>query len=219
VRSISCAVAAICAAGGSYRYGSHLQALVINATRPLPLDPDGTACNGAYAGTGDHVTVPAGSVCTLVPGTQIAGDVTVADGGTLYATAVRIDGQLTVAGSATVCQSQVASDVKALSPGGSLELGGRSCIRRNTFSGDVTVKNDSQDTWIWGNTVAGNLTVLNAYGNTESIRDNVVHNLVVSHSGPVVVSDNHASGTMRCTANTPQHGHGNTARGKSTCPK
>ena len=218
VNSVSCATAANCAAGGFYRHAAG--AFVVSSTPPSSLNAGGTNCNGAYAGTGGHVVVPTGGSCTLAPGTNVAGNVTVSNGGTLYATGVEIGGVLKIAGTATVCQSNVLSDVKAVSAGAALTLGGRpGCLRGNTFLHDVVVKHDSHDVSIGDNTVAGNLIVLNDHGKREWIIGNTVANLLVAHSGPVVVRRNRAKGNLRCKANKPQFGSGNTAGDKNTCPK
>jgi len=224
VNSISCATAGNCAAGGYYLVGrlshGHSQAFVVSSAPPVSLNAGGTSCDGAYAGTGDHVVVPAGRTCTLVPGTHVTHNVTVSNGGALYAAGVKIGGVLKIAGSATVCQSRVLSDVKAVSAGGALNLGGGpGCVRGNTFLHDVVVRHDSHDVWIEDNKVAGNLVVLNSHGATDSIVGNNVDNLLVGHSGPVVVKNNHAKSNLRCIANKPQRGNGNRARGKNTCPK
>jgi hypothetical protein len=224
VSSVSCGTAGSCAAGGYHDHSDdqgdfYDQAFVLSSTPALSLHAGGTRCNGGYAGTGDHVVVRAGDTCTLVPGTHVTGDVTVSHGGTLYATGVKIGGVLTIAGSATLCQSTVRGNVKAVSPGGSLEFGGRSCVHDNRFSSDVLVKNDAHDVSIRRNTVTGNLVVLNSHGKTDWILGNTVSNLLVAHSGPVVVRNNHAKGTLRCTADRRLHGRGNRARGENTCPE
>src|SRR5947208_1242573 len=69
----------------------------VASSAPAPsLNADETICNGTYAGTGDHVIVPASATCTLVPSTHVTGDVTVSNGGTLYASGVKIGGVLTI---------------------------------------------------------------------------------------------------------------------------
>ena len=199
---VSCATADSCVVGGGYRAGHpfDVHAFVAELTKPLPLSPGLTNCNGPYAGTGNRVIVPTGGRCTLVPGTHVTGDVTVATGGTLIAKGVGIGGALTIHGSATICQSKIRGDVSAVSPSGVLTLGEWSCARGNTFAHNVVVRNDRHDLRIQGNTVA---------------------NLLIAHSGPVVVINNHATGSIRCTANNPQSGHGNTVlgAGTNTCPK
>ena len=220
VESVSCATKSHCTAAGYYTDShGHRQAIVARSAPTTSLNPGGTSCSGPYGGTGDHVVVPAGASCTLVPGTNVTHYVTVSKGGTLYAAGVKIGGVLTVSGSATVCQSRVLSDLKAVKPGGSLQLGGTDCGTGNTFSHNVVVSHDSHNLWIWQNTITGNLTVSYAHGKTNSIQSNSVHNLLVSHSGPVLVVDNHGKGNVSCTANKPQQGHGNKAKGKNTCPK
>jgi hypothetical protein len=220
VESVSCATARKCTAGGYYTdRHKHKQAFAVGSAPPLSLNPGTTFCDGAYAGTGDHVVVPDGGTCTLVAGTQVTGDVTVSNGGTLYATEVEIDGVLTVSGSATVCQSTVLSDVRAASPGGFLRLGGSDCAGGNTFSHNVVVSHDKHNLWIWHNKITGNLTVRYAHGRIDSIRSNSVHNGKIAHSGPVLVVDNHATHNLICTANKHQRGHGNRAHHKNTCPK
>jgi hypothetical protein len=61
--------------------------------------------------------------------------------------------------------------------------------------------------------------VLNSHGATKWITLNTVANLLVAHTGPVVVGHNRAKGSMRCIANTRQRGRGNTAHGRNTCPR
>jgi hypothetical protein len=220
VNSVSCVAAGACAAVGYYADAAHaLQAFVVSSPPLLRLRAGSTTCNGLYSGSGGSIDVPAGDTCTLAPGTHVSRNVTVDGGGRLVARGVTIDGALTVTGGATVCDSRIAGAVTAVSARGSLRLGGGTCEHGNTFATDVLVENDTHDVSIEGNDVAGNLAVLNSHGETTAIVRNSVRNLRVANSGPVVITNNRATGTMRCTANDPQHGSGNKAQGTNTCPR
>jgi hypothetical protein len=217
VRSISCAAAGVCSAGGTYEDGSgHQQAFVVNETARLAAGT--TTCNGAYGGTGLSVVVPAAATCTLVPGAYVKTTVTVRPGGTLNVNGVTIGGKLTVSGSATVCGSKIGTGVVAT--GGSFALGGPGCAGNKILTGNVLVKNDPNGVWVWGNTVKmGGLTVKYGTGATDSIVGNTVSgNLLVEYSGPPVeVRGNHAA-TARCVSNKGQTGYGNKTKGTNTCP-
>jgi hypothetical protein len=189
-----------------------------------PLRPAGTttcsARNGAtayFSGPGVNVHVPSGAVCVLLSGTHVKGRVVVDPGGTLSVTGAQIDGNLNVAGSATVCGSSIGHSVSANA--GSLTLGGPGCAG-NKIAKSVTVANDTGNVWVWDNTIrAGGLSVAYATGATTSIVGNVVSGaLLVAHSGPPVdVSKNHAK-TASCLANAGQMGSGNVTPGTNTCP-
>lgn len=184
-----------------------------------PLLAGTTICNGTYSGTGTDVVVPSGDTCTLVPGTHVKRSVAVRPRATLHINGVTLDGTLTIAGSATVCQSRIRVDVKLLFARGPLELGGPNC-RGNTIGHDLLVTNANHNLWISGNKVANNLIVRNSHSATDSIRANKVGNLLVAHSGPVLVQGNRANnGDLRCVADNPLTGSGNIALGINTCPK
>jgi hypothetical protein len=176
-------------------------------------------CNGTYSGTGLAVIVPAGSTCGLLPGTHVSNSITVKRGGTLYMIGGKIGGTLSAGGDVTVCGTKIGHDVKA--GGGSVTLGGPGCAG-NLVHGDVFVTNDSDDVWVWGNTIHGQLSVDRATGDTTSIDDNHVGDLSVTNSGPPVdVSGNHAVNAT-CSNNKGQTGSGNSytaKKGKSGCPK
>jgi uncharacterized repeat protein (TIGR02543 family) len=180
-----------------------------------------TTCRGTFTGTGTTVDVPDGATCTLVPGTYVTQNVTVESGGTLHATGVRIAGKLVDSGSATVCSSRIRLDIQAVSPSGSLELGGPDCQAGNRIGGNVLVSHDSNSVQVEGNTVVGELRVQGGHGSPDSIVGNTVGNLLVRNSGPpVLVQGNHAgNGNLMCTGNTGMTGSGNTASRTNTCPK
>ena len=170
------------------------------------LSPGTTSCNGTYGGSGGFVVVPAGATCTLVADTHVAANVTVRVGGTLNATGVRIDGNLTIVGNATVCQSRIRLDVMSLFPRGSLTFGGPSCPG-NTIGNDLVISNENHSLRIWGNKVGNSLIVRNSHGAIDSIVGNKVGNLRVAQSGPVFVKGNHANhGSLRCVNDTPLTG-------------
>jgi hypothetical protein len=189
-----------------------------------PLKPGRTTTcsvrNGAtayYSGTGGNFRVPSGAVCVLLSGAHVKGRVVVDTGGTLTVSGAQIDGNLDVAGSATVCGSRIGHPVFA--NGGSLTLGGPTCAG-NKVAGLVTVSNDTGNVWVWGNTIrGGGLTVTHATGATTSIVGNTVSGaLLVVRSGPSVeVSANRAK-TASCVKNAGQTGSGNVTHGKNTCP-
>ena len=191
-------------------------AVTLYAQWATNLDSGTTRCNGIYAGTGVSVVVLAGSTCTLIPGTHVTGSVTVNPGGILHASGVRIDDNLIMSGSATVCGSRIGADVMAT--GGSFALGGPGCAG-NKIGDYAYVTNDRNNVWVWGNIVINGLLVKHLTGGTASIVGNTVFGgLLVARSGPPVkVSGNHAV-TASCVNNTGQTGSGNVAHRTNTCP-
>ena len=183
-----------------------------------PLLAGTTICNGTYSGTGTDVVVPSGDTCTLVPGTQVKGSVTVQRGGTLHADGVWIGGDLASSGSATVCGSRIRGDVAA--KGGLFKLGGPSCAG-NKIAGSVTVRHDAANVWVWGNTITNGLTAKKLTGKTESIVGNIDYSsLLVADSGPPVEISHNRAYTARCVNNKGQTGSGNhTTTGINTCPR
>jgi len=60
----------------------------------LRLNPGTTICDNLYFGTGKEVLVPAGDVCTLLPGTHVTGNILVEKGGALDDLGVIVGGNL-----------------------------------------------------------------------------------------------------------------------------
>jgi hypothetical protein len=187
-----------------------------------PLKSAGTTfCgghNGAtayYSGTGVNVHVPTGAVCVLLSGTHVKGRVVVDPGGTLSVSGMKVDGNLGVAGSATVCGSSIG---RVFANGGSLTLGGPACAG-NKIAKSVAVSNDTGGVSVWNNTIlAGGLAVTHVTGATSIVGNVVFGALLVAHSGPPVeVSKNHAY-RASCVGNAGQRGSGNVTHGANTCP-
>lgn len=218
VQSVSCAASDWCNAGGYYSDDPDTQAFVLGrGVRSLNLTT--TNCDGTYTGTGRVVFVPSGATCWLLPDSHITRNVTVKPGGTLRATGLKLDGNLTVLGSASVCGSKIGGNVQAT--GGSFALGGPTCAG-NKISGSVVVHHDAHNVWVWGNTIKNghSVTVKFGRGPIDSIVRNIVSgNLLVAHSGPPVeVSRNHAA-NARCVGNAGQKGSANVAKRTNTCPR
>jgi uncharacterized repeat protein (TIGR02543 family) len=207
--------------GASYQPGDTFPMpasdVTLYALWAIKLHPGTTRCRGTYAGTGAAVVVRSGDACTLVPGAHVTNGVTVKLGGILHVDGVRIGGNLTTAGSTTVCGSRIGHAV--VGTAGSLTLGGQACAG-NRIAGDVVVTDEANDVWIWNNTIKGGLTVKRLRGATESIVGNVIFiNLLVAHSGPPVEVSGNQAANARCAHNAGQTGSGNVARGTNTCPR
>ncbi len=87
-----------------------------------------SVCNGSYNGFGTNVVVPAGATCTILPGGGVAYDLKVMKGGTLNTDGATIGHDLTVDGSATVCDSEVGHDLTEA--GGPVTIGGADLHRQ-----------------------------------------------------------------------------------------
>ncbi len=109
-----------------------------------PLAPTGaTACNGIYGGSGNEVTVGKGETCILLPGTRVAHNVQVNQGGTLIDRGATIEGNLQA-------NSAVAIQVSGGSVGQTLQIKG------------LTGSHEGQLNYVCGVKVGHNLDVENA---------------------------------------------------------
>jgi uncharacterized repeat protein (TIGR02543 family) len=205
--------------GSAYRPGRTFSMPASNVTLyaqwAKKLSAGTTFCNRTFTGTGGSVVVPAGSSCTLIPGTHVKNTIVVKANGVLQVRGVTIGGTLTTYGNTRICGSKIGGGVVATGP--AFWLGGPSCAG-NHVSGDILVRNIRQNgpVWVAQNTVTGSLTLKYIRG---SIVGNIVSgNLLVEYSGPPVdVRGNHAA-TARCVNNTGQTGSGNVAKSTNTCP-
>jgi hypothetical protein len=187
----------------------------VTVDAPRRLSSESTNCNGVYWGTGANVVVPAHATCTLVASTRVTNTVTVNRGGTLYMNGVRLGGNLSTHGSATICGSTITHSVVASR--GSLALGGPGCAG-NTIIGYTFVTNDANDVSIWDNTLKSGLIVKKLTGATDSIVGNrVFGDLLVAHSGPPVEVSGNQAINLSCNDDTGLTGSGNTAHGTDTC--
>jgi hypothetical protein len=182
---------------------------------PRTLSPGSTNCNGLYDGTGADVVVLASATCTLVPGTHVTNTIIVNQGGTLHMNGVKLGGNLSTHGNATVCGSTIARSVVAAQ--GALALGGPGCAG-NTITGYTFVTNDAREVTIWGNTIKSDLIVKNLTGATDSIVGNhVFGDLLVAHSGPPVEVSGNQAINLSCNDDTGLTGSGNSGHGTNTC--
>ncbi|GAA4410299.1 hypothetical protein GCM10023168_29860 [Fodinibacter luteus] len=110
-------------------------------------------CRGSIGATTlDNVRVPAGATCTLT-GTLVKGTLKVETGATLYASRIRVVGNVQAEGHryVRVHDSRVGGSIQ-LTQGGALDL------RRDVVTGDIQLfTNTSGAKYLYGNRVDGNL--------------------------------------------------------------
>ena len=173
-----------------------------------PLVPTGqltarvTVCDGMYYGTGKDVSVPSGASCTLLPGTTVGHDLTVARGGSLVARGITVGHDLTLdAGASSVCASAISHDLTVHDGTAPILIGDTAggCAAGNTVGHDLVVQHNSAPVDVGYNTV----------GHDMSVRDN---------TGGAIVNRNKAGHDAVCVNNHPQAGSGNTAVHSNTCP-
>jgi hypothetical protein len=147
-------------------------------------------CRGTIgAVTLDNLRVPQGAACTL-EGTRLKGTIKVETRAVLRATAVHVTGNI---------QAEGARDVGVFDSrvGGSVQLGqgGVADIRRNTVTGNISLKSNRGPLTAASNRVGGDLQ---AFQNT----------------GGLTVSTNRMAGNLQCKENEPAPtGGGNIVQG------
>jgi hypothetical protein len=186
-------ITALCS-GGSDKAGNTAAAVSATYTVATKLGGGTTSCNGTYGGSGSNVTIPAGAVCTLVPGTALSGNVTVQQGGTLKDLGATITGNLQ-ANSALAIQvsgGSVANLLVASLTG--KPAGADNSLCNLTVTGNAEIRNLSRNSPI----DIGNLGAcaggpgLNLIGSL-SVHDN---------AGPILVGGNHAGTSIDVRNNT-----------------
>lgn len=114
---------------------------------------DERTCRGSIGATTlDNVRVPTGATCTLT-GTYLKGTLKVESGGTLYASRVRVTGNVQSEGHryVRVLDSRVGGSIQ-LKQGSALDL------RRNIVTGDIQLlTNTTGAKYVYSNRVNGNL--------------------------------------------------------------
>ncbi|HUK45575.1 MAG TPA: hypothetical protein VLV28_09785 [Gaiellaceae bacterium] len=190
-----------------------------------------TICNGAYGGTGSNVTVPAGAVCTLIPGTKVNGNIQVQQGGALNDQGATVGGNLQAA-------SPVWIKVSGGSIGGNLSIQGLTgapagvdnSLCSAAISGNVAVQGSGASSPIdignlgacaggAGLTIAGNLQVSGNAGAVQVGGNTVKGNLTVqANTGGGTLKSNSSGGNCTLGGNAPGiAGSSNTASGQNSC--
>ncbi len=176
------------------------------ATGAKPLGPGTTSCNGTFGGRGADVVVPAGAVCTLVPGTQVAGDVAVQKGGSLNAQGVSIGGDLTASNAVWVKLGgggTIRGDLQVRGLTGS-PAGSHDTLCNTKVGGDVRVQDGRSGAAVdigsvgdcsggAGLTVGGDLQLTTTAGNVAVGGNTVKGDLTIANNtGKLTVSGNAA---------------------------
>jgi hypothetical protein len=190
-----------------------------------------TICNGTFGGTGSNVTVPAGAVCTLIPGTKVNGNIQVQQGGALN------DQGATVGGNVQVT-SGVWIQIAGGTIGGNLSVqgltgapaGADNSLCKATISGNVSVQGSGAGSPIdignlgacaggAGLTIGGNLQVSGNAGAVQVGGNTVKGNVAVaSNTGGGTLKSNSSGGNCTLGGDTPGiAGSSNTASGQNTC--
>lgn len=151
-------------------------------------------CTGSLgAVTVDDVVVPTNATCTL-NGTTVTGNITIEQGATLNATAVKVDGNIQTVAPAAAVNVYAGSRVD-----GSIQVkqSGSSTVQGVHIIGDLYFDANTSALKAEGNTVGGNLQ---AFQNT----------------GGVFITANTIDGNLQCRANVPAPvGMGNIVHGNA----
>ena len=218
-------VTATCA-GATDKAGNVAAPVSVSYVVATPLGSKNATCNGYYGGNGGgNVTVPAGAVCTLIPGTRVNGNLQVS--GALSDQGAAIGGNLQATGGAWIV-------VNGGSVGGNLQVqsltsapaGGADALCNATIGGNVVVQSNGSGAPVdvgnlgacaGGNglTIGGNLQV-QSNGARVRVGGNTAHGNVIvqSNTGGGVLSANSAGGNCLLQSNKPPIvGSSNTAVG------
>ena len=141
-------------------YVGSLSASVALTIKVNQLTSGTTTCNSFFAGTGAGVTVPAGAVCTLLPGTKVTGNVVAQQGGTFVDQGATISGNLqaTNAVAITVTGGTVGGNLQATSVG-SITVTGGGTINGNLQVTGVAFQPAGSDNSLCNTKVNGNVQV------------------------------------------------------------
>ena len=203
----------------------------------LALRSGSTACNGFYGGSGRRVVVPPGDRCTLVPGTQVSGNVRVRRGGALNDLGARIGHDLfanrpmgiTISGGSVVHDVQI-QGVTGVPPGG-----GDNYICNTSVGHDLIVEDGAANAGRFDIGDPPDCSAPNEVGHDLVVRNNaqpvdvsdngsaanpIGHDLTVRNNQPggATISDNYAGHDATCRQNSPQTGAGNHAAHNNGCP-
>ena len=177
---------------------------IVQYTAAARLGSGPTTCSGYFTGTGKDVTVPAGAVCHLLPGTTVSHDLNVQPGGALIAGGITIGHDLTMTGAAasSICASSVSHDLTVKGAAGPILVGDAAggCSAGNTVGHDLVVEDNSATVEVADNSV----------GHDAKVQDN--------EPGGATVDRNSAGHDTICQGNSPQTGNGNKAGHSNTCP-
>ena len=183
------------------------QTLTLTVKAPTrSLGPGTTSCDGTFGGRGSDVVVPAGAVCTLVPGTQLTGGVEVQKGGSLDAQGVSIGRDVTVTDAAWIRLGgggSIGGDLKVRRLGGS-PPGGHDALCNTTVVGDARIQDGLSGAALDigsvgacsggpGLTIGGDLRVTTTAGNV-TVGGNTIKGdlLIANNTGRLTVSGNAA---------------------------
>jgi hypothetical protein len=162
------------------RHHALMTALVVVASTSTFVHPaaaDERVCRGSIGSeTVDDLRVPTGASCQLT-GTRVEGNVVVAGDATLVARQVRVDGNVQAEGHRQV-------DVRDSRVGGSIQVeqGGGAIVARTTVTGDIQYDANARALVSHTNTVGGNVQI-------------------VGNSGKIDVSANTIDGDLQCEEN------------------
>jgi lysophospholipase L1-like esterase len=177
-----------------------------------------TACNGTFSGTFvGNLNVSAGQTCMFVgggvtgnitqtggnlilSGTTVGGNVQVQSGGTVSITGfARIVGNLQIQNLRTssvqnqICGASILGNLQYQNSNAPIEIGASTMCSGNTVGGNLQVVNNGGAVGIVGNTVTGNLQVVNDSGSSTVSSNNVAKNLQCSGNKTITGSGNYAS--------------------------
>ena len=191
-----------------------------------------TACNGVYSGSGSQLTVAAGAVCALLPGSKVSGNVQVNQGGKLNDQGAIISGNLQASNAAWIeigGGGSVGGNLQVQGTTGS-PAGSNNFVCSTHISGNVTVQSSTAAApFDIGNvgacaggpglTIGGNLQVQSNAAPVTVGGNTVNGNLIVSsNAAKVTVIGNTAKGNITVQSNTVGGGTltGNIASGNCT---
>jgi uncharacterized repeat protein (TIGR03803 family) len=223
-------------------YGFNLVGGTLTVAVTASVPSSRSSCNGAYSGTfNGNLTVSNGQNCIFVSGgvtgnvrqdggnliliqSQVGGDVQVNGGGTFtVGPGTTIMGNLQILslpggpGQNQVCGSTVNGDLRFHNNGTAVEIGSASpgLCAGNTIGGNLTVLDNTAPAIAVGNTVGNNLTVRDNSAATTVDGNNVTDDLQdQDNAGPTQVFNNVVGNNLQCRNDTSITGGGNTAMQK-----
>ncbi len=175
-----------------------------------------SVCNGSYNGFGTNVVVPAGATCTILPGGGVAYDLKVMKGGTLNMDGASIGHDLTVDGSATICDSDVGHDLTA---DGAPHDRRPSLHRQRHRRRPHACKGQAVERPSRHNSVVPTSTSSTTMAASPSPTTRRPGHEREDNGSPTTVSDNTVGANAICKNNKGQTGSGNTAGNNNTCPR
>lgn len=161
-----------------------LLTLVLASAVLLPagyLHAEETRCTGTIGSTRlDNIVVPANRNCTL-NGTRAKGTVKVANGASLVANGVQVNGNIQAEGAYSVVVRRNSF------VGGSIQLkqGGGATISATRINGDLQLEENARRLYAIENTIGGNLQAYQNRGGVSLIRNDIDGNLQCKENRPV----------------------------------